>query len=167
MTALILLSILTLNFIIYVGLIWALYGVQPSVSDSFYKVFWFFTLFCALLSIPLIAMADTAPLPMYQFLYFLSGAPFLLVGVAAQIKKKYVMKVHGPAAIAGIGFSLLTICVQFGGWYILGVGIGLLVAGLLALLDVKNKIWWAEIVAFITVIGLHWVYWLPKILLVL
>lgn len=135
-------------FFSYVGTVWAKFGVQPSISDSFYswKGNWrhLFTFFCWGLALP-IFIAE----PIHWFFITAGGLGF--VGTAAEIKKEFVSKVHNPSAVVAIISGLLGITFVFGHWYIALSGIVL--SGLLALFNVKNKIWWVEIIAFISIIS--------------
>jgi len=150
--------ILLFNFILYVGITWIVFGVLPSISDSFY--YWhrrigfghIFTIFCFILAIPLVMLADIMPED-FQWIAFLSGAGFGFVGAACLIEDPEVMKVHGAAASIGIVMSLLIVGVGLGGWYWLTVIVSLLIAGALEKWGDNNKIWWIEIDSFLTVIG--------------
>lgn len=143
----ILLTILTFNFLLYVGAVWAKFGVQQSISMSYYS--WsgnwgiLFTLFCWILTFTILPVQPNA-------FFFLTAAGIGFVGAAAQIKKDFVAKVHMPAAIIGITSGMLGIGFTHGDWWLFGIG----VTGMLALVlgKVKNHIWWVEIVAFLTII---------------
>jgi len=139
----ILLIILTINYIGYVGTVWAKFGIQPSVSDSFrcWKTKWFnpFTFFCWIIAFTVL---PTMPNP---FFFFTAGG-IGIVGAAFNLDSVHVEKVHSKAAIAGISGALLGIGFTFGAWWTFGIAVG--IAGLLALLNVKNKIWWIEHIAF-------------------
>jgi len=147
----ILVLVLLANFLIYVGFVWIKFGVQKSISDSYYS--WtkpwgiIFVLFTWILAWPLflLGLSFTEGI---KLLAFASGGGFGFVGAASMIRQPSVKKVHMKAAIIGIGSALLMIGFGFGGWYWLIIGIGLIIASLIFLLKIKNKIWWAEITAF-------------------
>lgn len=152
----ILVMVLSLNFLIYVGTVWIKFGVQKSISDSYYcwKGLWrsLFVLFCWVLAWPLFLLGLDLPEPIRQ-LAFLSGAGFGFVGAASMIRQPSVLKIHMKAAITGIAAGLLMIGFGFGGWYWLVIGIGLVSAAALFIFDVKNKIWWAELLAIGVIMG--------------
>lgn len=153
----ILTSILLISFLLYVGLVWIKFGVQKSISDSYYS--WsknwgiLFTLFCWLLAFPLAMMAGNMPEDI-QFIPFFSGAGFGFVGAASMIKRKSVARVHFPAALIGMVFADLILVLDFGGIYIWIAAITAILGSVIAFFTkIKNKIWWAEIVIFIGIMG--------------
>lgn len=150
----ILLSILALNFVTYIGIVWAKFGILPSMSDSFYEwkewkegTQWLFTLFCWIITFTLL------PLEPNPFFFFAAaGAGF--VGAAPQIKKEFVKKVHVKAAIILLTSGLLGIGFTFNDWWLV-VG-ALSIGGLIKLFKVNNSIWWIEMTAYITILyGLY------------
>jgi hypothetical protein len=152
----ILVAVLAMNFLIYVGAVWIKFGVQKSISASYYswKGLWrsLFVIFCWVLAFPLILLGLSLPEPIQQIAY-LSGSGFGFVGAASMIRQPSVLKIHMKAALIGIGAGLAMIGFGFGGWYWLSIGIGAITAGLLFLFDVKNKIWWAELLAIGVIMG--------------
>jgi len=143
----ILILILTLNYVGYVSTVWAKFGIQQSVSDSFrcWKTKWFnpFTFFCWIIGFTLL---PTVPNPFF----FFAGAGALGVGTAFNLDSVDVEKVHNKAAVTLIVAALLGIGFTFGAWWTVGIAVGL--AGLLRLLNVNNLIWWVEHIAFAAVI---------------
>lgn len=140
---------MVLVFISYVSFIWLKYGVQESISASYYALpkqyNFLFTLFCWGFAIPaIIASIDVTPL------MFFAGAGICFVGVAAQINDKWVNKIHSTAAILGVLFSQLAII--FGYHMLLVSGISISIIALLKLLKIKNQIWWIELVAFSAIV---------------
>lgn len=143
------LIIMILVFVSYVSFIWIKYGVQDSISASYYalprKYNSLFTLFCWGFAIPaIIAGVDVTP-----FMFF-AGAGICFVGAAAQINDQWVNKIHTTAAIAGVGFSQLAIMFGYNMWYINVISILLMI--LIGLLAKRNKTWWIELVAFSAIV---------------
>jgi hypothetical protein len=143
----ILIIILAINYVGYVSTVWVKFGIQPSVSDSFrcWNVKWFnpFTLFSWILAFTILPIT---PNPFFLF----AGAGAGIVGTAFNLDSVSVEKVHNKAAITLIVAAILGIAFTFGAWWTAGIAI--VVAGLLAALKVKNKIWWVEHIAFAAVI---------------
>lgn len=157
MKEIILLGILIINFFGYVTTVALKFGIQPSISDSYYswKKPWgvLFTFFCWIMAFTLIAMVELFPDAWYQFMFFLTGGAFGFVGTATEIKKEHVNKVHTISAIMGILLGYVSLGVSLSGWYWLAIGGGAIIMAIIWLLNIKNKIWWVEIVAFLTIIG--------------
>jgi len=143
----ILIIILTLDYVGYVALVWILFGIQSSVSDSFrcWKLKWFnpFTFFSWTIGFTILPIC---PNPFF----FFAGAGALGVGAAFNLDSVNVEKVHNKAAITLIIAALLGIGFTFGAWITVATAIG--IAGLLWFLKVKNLIWWIEHIAFASVI---------------
>jgi len=138
-----------LVFLSYVSFIWIKYGVQKSISESYYalpkKINFLFTFFCWGFSIPLIIIGDNA-------LMFLAGSGIVFVGAAAQIKEKMTRQVHMVSAYAGIILSQVAIGVVYKMYY---VNISFIISALIFFLLRKYMIdfvWWIEIVAFISIV---------------
>lgn len=132
-------------FISYVSFIWLKYGIQKSISASYYalpdnlKIL--FTLFCWGFAFPaIIAGVETTSL------MFFAGAGICFVGAAAQIKDKWVYKIHMTAAISGIIFSQLAIWLGYHMLYVNLISIGLAI--LIPFLTKKYYFWFIELVAF-------------------
>ena len=142
-----LIIILTINFVGYVSTVWAKFGVLPSISDSFYawkgQWCWLFTLFCWIMTFTIL------PIEPNPFFFF-TAAGLGFVGAAAQIKDKFVEKVHVKGAVIGISAGLLGIGFTYGDWWL--VISALIIAGLIKLFKIKNDIWWIEITAYSAVI---------------
>lgn len=141
--------VMVLVFISYVSFIWLKYGIQPSISASYYalpeKYNMLFTLFCWGFAMPaIIAGVDVSP-----FMFF-AGVGICFVGVAAQINDKWVNKIHSTAAILGVLFSQLAIV--FGYHMPIISGISILLMALIKLLRIKNHTWWIELVAFSAIV---------------
>ncbi|MFW6310912.1 MAG: hypothetical protein ACOC1K_01625 [Nanoarchaeota archaeon] len=146
MNAHFLLLFLTTIFISYVWYIWAIYGVQKSISYSFYRLKgWkkiLFTLFCWGFGFPLAMLADGDPL------LFFAGAAFCFVGAANDFKgNELTHNVHMIGAYTGVAMAKIGLWIYYGWWY----SFASFVAIAIPLLFVKNKIWWIELAAFGTV----------------
>ena len=131
-------------FISYVSFIWFKYGIQKSISASYYvlpeNLRFLFTLFCWGFAFPAIILGvEVTPL------MFFAGAGICFVGAAAQINEKFVYRIHMVAAISGIIFSQLAI---FFGYHMPWLNIASVVLAGLSLLSKKNYFWWIELVAF-------------------
>lgn len=133
-------------FFAYVAFIWIKYGIQKSISESYYVLpkKWnpLFTFVLWGFAIPAIILGDCT-------LMFLAGAGIAFVGAAAQMHQEFVRKVHVTAAIAGITFGHLAIIFNYHMWYITA---GFIIAALpFMIFDKKHRIWWGEILAFISI----------------
>ena len=135
-------------FISYVSFIWAKYGVQKSISASYYclpdKWKLLMTLFCWGFAVPAIIIGNS-------LIMFMAGAGIAFVGGAAAFAAdKMIRDVHMIGAGTGVFFSQLAIWLQFGMWPINLVFIG---ASLLLLaFDKKTYFWWIEILAFLSIV---------------
>jgi type IV secretory pathway VirB3-like protein len=133
------------------------YGVQNSVSDSYYRLprnlQWVFTLVTWGYALPamIIGLDYTG-----NGLVFLSGAGIALVGAAPAFHKaedgskqsNMEHYAHMIGAFVGI-IAMLIFLIAEGGWYL--VLAFLLLSGGAYLLDRKKHIWWLEIFAYIAI----------------
>lgn len=131
-------------FLSYVLFIWIKYGIQKSISASYYvlpeNLRILFSLFCWGFAFPAIILGiEITPL------MFFAGAGICFVGAAPQILEKDVYKVHMVAAISGIIFSQLAI---FFGYHMLWLNILSIILAALSLLSKKYYFWFIELVAF-------------------
>jgi len=137
--------IMLIVFISYVSFIWFKYGIQKSISASYYvlpkNLRLLFTLFCWGFAVPvIIAGVETTPL------MFFAGAGICFVGAAGEIKDKWVFKIHMTAAVSGIVFSQLAILF---GYHMIYVNIASLILAIaFFLLSKKHYFWWIELTAF-------------------
>ena len=132
-------------FISYVSFIWFKYGIQKSISASYYvlpeNLRFLFTLFCWGFALPAIILGvEVTPL------MFFAGAGICFVGAAAQINEKFVYRIHMVAAISGIIFSQLAIILGFHMWYISLISV--ILCAVIPFLSKKYYFWWIELVAF-------------------
>jgi hypothetical protein len=146
-----------LSFSIYIFWIIVKFGVQPSISDSFYALQdkygagsltpWLFWLFLINVAWPIF------PLMHFSGFAFFAMAGIILVGAAARFRSgKSTETPHVVGAVGGTGLAFLAIGIVFGGWAWLWLPAFVIAAGVLQLIKLKNKIWWVEILAFIMII---------------
>jgi hypothetical protein len=138
-------------FVSYVTFIWTKYGVQESISASYYKLpdseKALFTLFCWGFAIPAMILGNCG-------LMFMAGAAICFVGAAAAFRgDKMTRTVHMVSAGLGVVLSQIAMAFVFHFYWmpVVVAGIGVL----LELFKTDDKIWWFEIVAFASIcIGL-------------
>lgn len=134
----------------YTGTIAAIYGVQTSVSESYYrlprKLQWIFTLATWGYALPamFIGLEITG-----NGLVFLAGSGIAFVGAAPAFHKLGMERtVHTVGAIVGIT-SMLAFLLVVGAWY---YPVLFAVLSLIAFFfDKKNLVWWVETAAFISI----------------
>lgn len=134
-------------FLSYVTWVAVKYGIQNSISESYYRldfknkkyifagVIWGF-------AVPVMYAGDNA-------LMFLAGGTICFVGGAAAFKKNRMEKwVHMSGAIGGIILGMLSLIINYD-----NLPFVLMAALISAVLyfNATNKIWWIEIVAFLTI----------------
>jgi hypothetical protein len=135
------------TFVSYVFYIAIKFGIQRSISQSYYvlpnKQKILFTLFIWGISLPIIVIGATP-------LMFFSGGMMMFVGAATSFKDgKLTFNVHMTSAFGGIILSQVSTIVDFNMWYLtLLFGI---ISLILFLLKVKY-FWWIEMLAFISII---------------
>lgn len=136
-------------FISYVSYIWIKFGIQKSISASYYALpenqRFLFTLFCWGFAFPAIIIGVEVTL-----LMFFAGAGICFVGAASKILEKDVYKIHMVAAIGGIIFSQLAI---FFGFHMLWLNItSVVLSAIILFLFKKTYFWWIELVAFSAIV---------------
>ena len=135
-------------FITYITYIVSTYGVLPSISESWYrlplKLKGLFTLFTWGIGIP---MMFYGPLTL-----FISGAALCFVGAATQFKitAAYTRLIHYTGAGIGIFLPLIFFGVAYDEYS--PIIAQLLCSLIIAFISTsKNKLWWIEIVGFLTI----------------
>lgn len=137
-------------FTYYVAYIWTRYGVQKSISDSWYTVDkgkkWMFTiLMCWGVGFPQAMAADI------HSLFFFSGAFLCFVGAATAFREAGMTKtVHFVGAIGSIAFSALALMLTGIVWVLV---FNIIQSVTLTLFRPKNHLWWVEILAFYSIIA--------------
>ena len=133
-------------FISYVLFIMIKYGVQKSISESYYalptKLRPLFTFFCWGFAFPAIIIGDSV-------LMFFAGTGIAFVGVACNMHEPFVRKVHLTAAIGGVTCAQLAILFNYHMWWLTAAFV--LASIITYLFNKKTYIWWTEINAFITI----------------
>lgn len=138
----------------YIGFVWKRYGVLKSISHSYHKLpsnkRFLFTLFCWGFTIPaLIIGLNLSESLTYQFTMFLAGAGILFVGAAPATIDNYLeTKVHTISAFGGMFFSLLFILLILSKFWYFAI-FDLLIISFIYKKSI-NRIWWIEIIIFIT-----------------
>ena len=132
-----------LVFVAYVLFIWIKYGIQKSISESYYvlpkKWNFLFVLFCWLFAFPAMFLGNS-----YWMLF--AGGGIVFVGAAAAMHTFPTRAWHLSGAIGGIILSQLAIFFQYD---LLWLNIASLsLAALVALLFKKYAMWCVELVAF-------------------
>jgi hypothetical protein len=148
-----LLSIMFLSFVGYISFIWIKYGIQASVSESYYrlprKLQWLFTIATWGYALPamVIGLDFTG-----SGLVFLSGAGIAFVGASPLFKETGLSAtVHMVGAIIGITASQVFIWAVLWLWWIV-----IAFAAFSALAFIWKRlyshfVWWVEIGAFASI----------------
>lgn len=145
-------------FLVYFLWVYFNYGIQSSISNSFYIVWkqhpdnpnkrWWFTAALWGFSFPLAVIGVEA-----HPLFFLAAALIIFVGAAPAFKSTRTQNlVHMVGAIGGISAAIVAFALL---GQILTVGIIGIPIIAVSSIQVKNTTWWVETIAFIgTWIGL-------------
>jgi hypothetical protein len=145
-----LLLLMLASFFGYTLLIASIYGIQTSVSESYYKLprnlQWLFTIATWAYAIPAIIigleLTDNG-------LVFLSGAAICFVGASPAFKSLGLeADVHLVGAVVGVLAMQLFLLVT-GLWWITVAFI--IISIITALTKTKNLTWWVEVWAFISI----------------
>ncbi|HPC09609.1 MAG TPA: hypothetical protein PLN85_00855 [archaeon] len=142
-------------FISYISFVWIKYGIQRSISDSYYKLSKklqpLFVFFCWGFAFPAIVIGVTLT---DNFLMFLAGTGICFVGAAAAFKENLTKIVHMIGAYGGVFFSQLSIALDFKMFYvnIIFITIAIIFEILSYMKKMNNKIWWQEILAFLSIV---------------
>jgi len=130
-------------FVAYVAYIWGKYGVQKSISESYYvlpkKENWLFVAFCWLFAFPAMILGSS-------YWMLLAGGGIVLVGAAAAMHTFPTRFWHLFGAIGGMVLGGLAMIFQFHMWYMAAAVVAL--ALLSILLDKKHAMWWTELIIF-------------------
>ena len=131
-------------FISYILFVMIRFGILPSISDSYYKIKAkpLFTFFLWSVAIGAILLGDS-------ILMFLAGSGIVFVGAAAAFRQRITKTVHVIGAVSGIVFSQLEIIINYQMWWVTFIFASL--AWVLHSNKIKNKTWWIEILAFVSV----------------
>jgi len=136
-------------FLLYCLIIALIYGVQKSISKSFYTTGQRLYFTGMMLTVMFILMAGVQP-----NIYFILGSFFLgLVGVAANFKWNVWIAggVHVAAVLMCIGLFIV-------GFMIINIWLGLALLSLIGiavylLRNIENSTWWREIAIILIIYG--------------
>ena len=138
-------------FVIYIEYIIKKYGIQDSISASYYCLplnrQFLFTAFCWFYTTPIL-LGFTTPL------LFLAVACVAMVGAAAAFRgDELINRLHMSCAFGSVVFLQSSIIFDFKCYYISLISI--LVSGGLFLLrsKIKNAVWWAETINYVAIIS--------------
>ena len=146
-------AIILLGYLYYIVL---RYGVQRSISQTYYTIGkkWWFTLILWGMAIPIIIVGlevlDGSPL------MFCAGVSICFVGAAPlfKVKKALETKVHLAGSYMGVGLGTLSVIIDFGYWKL---GLGYLLFVVLSMIfKYKNFVWWIEVAAYLMLLGTIW-----------
>lgn len=157
------LSWMLASFSLYVIWIVLKFGVQPSISDSFYALQnkygkgslmpWLFWLFLINVAWPIF------PLMHFNGFSFFAMAGIILVGAAARFKEgRETETPHIIGATGGIALAFIAIGFVFKGWAWSWLPSYFIIVGLLKMFKIKNYTWWIEVVAFLLIILALFIY---------
>ena len=129
-----------ISYVLYVSL---KYGIQKSISESYYvlpkKENFLFVLFTWLFAFPAMFLGNS-------LLMFFAGGGIVWVGANAAMHENPTRAIHLTAAIGGMVLGCLAIIFQYDMWYVTaGIAASL---PIVYLLDKKHFMWWAEIIIF-------------------
>lgn len=144
---LILLSTSFLIFSSFIIFIILNYGVQHSISASYYKLKGnqkiLFTLALWGFTIPIIIYANTG-------LLFYSGAFICFVGVSPAFKNKGMeKKVHLIGAYTGIILGFISLLIDYNEYYLV-LGSIFIISNIIK--RIPNYIWWIEVISFCAIL---------------
>lgn len=147
----ILLLISAVIFVSYTQYIAFKYGIQKSISESYYRLkenkesLAIFTLALWGFAIPVIIVGGS----MGSFWLFFAGALITLVGAAPGFKDLLMeYKAHMFGAYGGVLLGMVGIA--FLGQ--IGLVLSFITGSIIIRLAIKNYIWWVEVAAFVTIL---------------
>ena len=140
-----LIYISALIFTTYVLYITIKYGVLSSISDSVYRTDkeWLFLLFTFGVGLPIAFATD-------HLMLQISGVLLTYVGLSPDFKKKEGIEneAHSTSAFGAAILGLLSLVIDYDSWLIVVIGLSTSIP----FLFFKNRIFWVEIIAFLTVL---------------
>jgi len=144
-------ALIIIWFFAYCYLIARYFGVQVSISQTYYTLNdhknGLGAFFVIWLWVWLIALATASP----NYWYNIAIGIELFVGAYPAIQHKPTSTLHIIASYAGIVFGLVGASVYLGlWWYALPV---IALAALAKYLKMPNYIWWVEVLAFLSIIS--------------
>ena len=131
------------DFLAYVGYIWSKFGVQTSISESYYvlpeKQNFLFVLFCWLFAFPAMILGNS-------LLMLFAAGGIVFVGAAAAMHQMPTRAVHLAGAIGGMILGCIAMITQFHMWYLVpAIVFAMIIA---YIFDKKSLMWWSEVAIF-------------------
>lgn len=143
MVNLILFLISFLTITTYLIVIYFLFGILPSISDSYYKLKnkAIFSLVLMFTAFPLIILSSTG-------LMFFAGSALIFVASApAFMSNKLVRDVHVYSAYSVVLLSILSIIIDYQMWYLALPLVMLSLATSFKIITISNRVYWLELIA--------------------
>jgi len=148
------LIILVINCLLYVGYIVYRYGIQKSISMSFYnlprRLQPWFRAFIWIMSACIIVIG------WFELAYIISGIGLSIVGIFPRVKVGWKKKIHVAWAIVWMVAGFMSILIHYNfnyqGWHQIAYFVSF--AGIFYILN-KNYIWWMEITA-VLILVVNW-----------
>ena len=145
------LTLSILFFVSYIGFIVYKYGIQTSISASYYilppnKQF-LFSIFCILYPFPIAYVACSV-------WFWLATVCVMLVGAASAYRgDKIINLIHMTSAFMCVIFSHLAMCLDYRAYYISGISLTLSMLLMIFKNKILNGVWWAEIVTYLAIVN--------------
>lgn len=135
-----------LSFVAYFMYVYLKFGIQPSISDSYYKLIpkkqWMFTIALWGFAFSLMPVATEI-----HGLFFGATAFILFVGAAPRFAQKSIEQtVHIVGAIGGVAMAVIAFALAGYVWVSIFMALGI---ASLNWFKVPNKTWWIETYAFL------------------
>lgn len=142
----ILFSVMVAVFLAYVIYVWAKFGVQKSISESYYvlppKQNWMFVAFTWLFAVPAMILGNS-------LLMMFAAGGIVFVGAGAAMHTFPTRAVHLTGAIGGMILGCIAMITQFHMWYLVpAIAIAMIIA---AIFDKKSLMWWSEVAIFVAI----------------
>lgn len=133
-------------FTLYIIGVMLIYGVLPSISDSYYHIPEGYKL---IFSFALIGFAF--PIIMFdnRVLNFIAGGLICFVAVSPEFKLVYEGDIHYICAVGGVLFGMLSLWINYKGWRYV---VGFILLAVIIHFTISSSIWWIEVSAFYTVL---------------
>ena len=133
-------------FTLYIIGVMLIYGVLPSISDSYYHIPEGYKL---IFSFALIGFAF--PIIMFdnRVLNFIAGGLICFVAVSPEFKLVYEGDIHYACAVGGVIFGMLSLWINYKGWKYV---VAFILLALAAIITLHNATWWIEVLAFYTIL---------------
>lgn len=133
-------------FTLYIIGIMLIYGVLPSISDSYYHIPEGYKL---VFSFALIGFAFPIVIFDNRVLNFIAGGLICFVAVSPDFKLVYEGDIHYICAVGGVLFGMLSLWINYKGWKCVA---GFILLAVVFILTLPNATWWVEVLAFYTIL---------------